>query len=157
MPDASSPSDHDSPMSGTSARSLLPLFVTSAPNSATSTPNSPDASTSRTRPLELSAILSFLNSLNDGFLHLLQRRHPLALIIMAHYAVVLQQKDIWWLRGLGEDMHAWVVEELLEQPATPDGMNYGETCGGWMRWVEWSKTFFKDQESIDPAHEDTAW
>lgn len=157
MPDACSASDYNSPMSGTSARSLLPLFVTSSSDSATSTPGSPDTSKSQTRPIELSAILSFLFGLDSGFLLLLQRRHPLALIIMAHYAVVLQQKDVWWLRGLGEDMHAWVMEELLDQPSTVDGMNYGEIGGGWMRWVEWSKTFFKDRESIGLVHKDTGW
>jgi len=76
---------------------------------------------------------------------------------MAHYAVVLQQKDVWWLQGLGEDLHAWVVEELSDQPATPDGMNYGETSGGWMRWIEWSKTLFEVQDSIEPADEDAVW
>lgn len=154
--EASSPSDHDSLMSGTSARALLPLFVTSSPDSIALTPSSPGAPSSQTRPIELSAILSFLHGLNDGFLLLLQRRHPLALIIMAHYAVVLQQKDVWWLRGLGEDMHAWVVEELSDQPTTPDGMTYRET-GGWMRWVEWSKALFEIRDSIEPADEDMAW
>ncbi|KAF3043388.1 hypothetical protein E8E12_003367 [Didymella heteroderae] len=154
--DAPSPSDQDSPTSGTSAHALLPLFVTSAPDSAVSTSHSPGAPSSQTRPIELSAILSFLHGLSDGFLLLLQRRHPLALIMMAHYAVVLQQKDVWWLRGLGEDMHAWVVEELVGQPVTPDGMNYGDAGGGWMRWTEWSKTFFEDRESIDPARKDAA-
>lgn len=151
---AISPSDHDSPMSGTSARSLLPLFVTSTPDSAASTPGSPDAPTSQTRPIELSALLSFLHGLNDGFLLLLQRRHPLALVIMAHYAVVLHQKDVWWLRGLGEDMYAWVMEELLDHSVTPDGLNYTENSDGWMRWVEWPKTIFEVRDSIEPAYED---
>lgn len=156
-PEASSPSGHDSPMSGNSARALLPLFVTSGPDLVASTPGSPSTPCPQTRPIELNAILSFLHDLNDSFLQLLQRKHPLALIIMAHYAVVLHQKDVWWLKGLGEDMHAWVVEELLDQPATLDGMDYGGSSGGWMRWIEWSRTLFEVRDSIEPADEDTVW
>jgi hypothetical protein len=151
-----SASKHDSPMSEPSARASLSLSVTSTPDAAASTPGSPGASPSQAQPVELSAILAFLHGLNDVFLLLLQRRHPLSLIVMAHYAVVLQQQDVWWLRGLGQDMHAWVVEELLAQPATPDGMNYGDTESGWMRWIEWSKSFFNDRKSIDPALADAA-
>ncbi|KAF9695984.1 hypothetical protein EKO04_005832 [Ascochyta lentis] len=137
--------DNGSPASAPSSRPLFPLFVTSAPDSAASTPCSSKPSSSQAQPIELSAILLFLHGLADGFLLLLHQRHPFALIIMAHYAVVLQQKDMWWMRGIGEDMLAWVVDGLNEQPAgvQMDVGNTNDASAEWMHWIEWPRKAFK--------------
>ena len=150
---APSPSNHDSPASASSSRALLPLFVTSAPDSSASTPCSQSMSSSQSRPIELSAILQFLHGLTDGFLLLLHQRHPCALIIMAHYAVVLQQKDVWWLRGLGEDMLIWVDEGLREQSTTANDTDGNMTGERWLHCIEWPRSFFENIQpsSMDPA------
>ena len=151
-PRVPSPSNHDSPASSDPPRPLLPLFLTSALESAASTPCSQRTSSSQTKAIELSAILSFLHGLTDDFLLLLGQRHPFALVIMAHYAVVLQQKDVWWLRGLGEDMLAWVVEVLTEQTTAPDASSDDDAAHRFLRHVEWPRSVFGHVEAgrIDP-------
>jgi hypothetical protein len=143
------PSDSTLPQVSAPSRSFFPLFITSAPLSSMSMRSSQQTSPSPARPIELSAILLFLHSLTDSFLMLLQQQQPFALIIMAHYAVLIQQKDIWWMRGLGEDMLAWVIDGLAEQAFDTetirseqvplDAGNKPGAYSEWLPWVAWPR------------------
>ncbi|KAI4191784.1 MAG: hypothetical protein LQ346_004605 [Caloplaca aetnensis] len=69
----------------------------------------------------------------DKFIQLQQARAPEALIILAHYCVVLHHLDnYWWMKG-------WAAHLM-------DNI-YSELTGTWREWIEWPSTVIARNES----------
>lgn len=64
-------------------------------------------------------------SVDQDFIELIYERDERALVLLAHYCVLLKKVDhIWYLKGLGEGM----LREILEVLGTE-----------WWEWVEWAR------------------
>ncbi|CZR64537.1 uncharacterized protein PAC_14435 [Phialocephala subalpina] len=58
-----------------------------------------------------------------GYLKLLHRQHPIALIILAHYCVLIKKIErVWYLRGLGQNLLSSIHEVISPE---------------WRPWLEW--------------------
>ncbi|KAF2012064.1 hypothetical protein BU24DRAFT_495146 [Aaosphaeria arxii CBS 175.79] len=125
--DPNEPSAHENQQNKLSNyQSALPMFITMDPELTTYKGSRVQAS-----PIELSAILQFLHSLDGEFEQLLHDKHPYALVILAYYSVLLKQKDVWWIRGVGDDMFAWISEELADEHNIE---LFGEDLTNWINW-----------------------
>jgi transcription factor-like protein len=64
--------------------------------------------------LELNMAVIWPMTLDDGFLDLARVRHPAALVVMAHYAVVLHSlgSKFWFFRGWGSALVSEIAESL---------------------------------------------
>lgn len=59
-------------------------------------------------------VYRFASVAHAGFLTLLEQQRPVALVILAHYAVCLHAlRQYWWAGSLGRDVVAAVVDELV--------------------------------------------
>ncbi|KAI4148826.1 MAG: hypothetical protein LQ341_001479 [Variospora aurantia] len=68
----------------------------------------------------------------DKFIELLHARRPEALVILAHYCVVLHHLDkYWWLEG-------WAVHVM-------DSI-YSELTESWREWIQWPSTMIARNE-----------
>lgn len=68
-------------------------------------------------------VMVWLYKLEDGFVECLQEKHPPALILLAHYAVLLQTLQYcWFMEGWGTHLYHGVVGIL--------GRSYEE----WLQW-----------------------
>jgi len=62
--------------------------------------------------------------IEQDFLELIFDRDPKALVILAHYCVVLKKSNcVWYLRGLGTELLNSIKEELSEE---------------WKPWIKWA-------------------
>ena len=83
-------------------------------------------------------VLSWLATMHEGLTILLSDRDPLALSILAHYAVILHTLDgIWWSRTWGHVLFRNVYEQL-DPP--------------WRRRVEWAKKNIHSAMSLSSDH-----
>jgi hypothetical protein len=72
-----------------------------------------------------SACFIWAGVVNQPFLELVYDRCPQALIVMAHYCVMLKMvHTCWYLKGLGVTMLAEIEEELDNE---------------WLPWIQWAK------------------
>ncbi|KAI4111692.1 MAG: hypothetical protein LQ338_008352, partial [Usnochroma carphineum] len=71
----------------------------------------------------------------DKFIQLLQARAPEALVILAHYCVVLHHLDnYWWLNGWATHVMESIYSELSES---------------WRDWIQWpSSTIARDERCL---------
>ena len=69
------------------------------------------------------AIHVWPGTVSQRFIEIMQERRPEALVILAHYCVLLKKVDsCWWLAGVGNRMLA-AIYQALEQ--------------AWRPWIEW--------------------
>jgi hypothetical protein len=69
------------------------------------------------------AAILWINLIPEEFVQLLEERVPEALLLMAHYCVLLKRlEDMWWVEGK--------AEKLLETVRAALG-------DGWERWLQW--------------------
>lgn len=62
-------------------------------------------------------------SISQDFMELIYERNPRALVILAHYCVLLKKVDhVWYLRGLGQGLLENIWEALGEE---------------WRPWIQW--------------------
>lgn len=60
---------------------------------------------------------------SHGYLSLLKQRHPIALILLAHYCVLLQPLDAhWYMRGYTKKLMCHIQ---------------GQLCQEWRPWLQW--------------------
>ncbi|TGZ79332.1 hypothetical protein EX30DRAFT_111423 [Ascodesmis nigricans] len=76
---------------------------------------------------------------SEKFVELLQRNHPRALIIWAHYTVLLDELEFWWSEGIG-DWEMGQVEQLLP----PE----------WVHWLEWPKRRMREHRERMARNDD---
>lgn len=59
-------------------------------------------------------VYRFASIVQSNFLTLLEQQHPVALVILGHYAVCLHAlRQYWWAGSLGRDIGVAVVDELI--------------------------------------------
>ncbi|PYH78803.1 hypothetical protein BO82DRAFT_341731 [Aspergillus uvarum CBS 121591] len=76
----------------------------------------------------VSASFLWICSLPTGFLDLLRRRRPLALVILAHYCVVLHAlRQRWWIAGWGRQVFQ-TVYDILEGEEEEWRVTLGWAC-----------------------------
>lgn len=81
---------------------------------------------------EVATALTWPVEVPDAFLELLKARAPEALIILAHYCVVLHHLDgYWWMRGWG----AHLIENI-----------YNELNGSYREWTRWPSETIRRKE-----------
>ncbi|KAM0418625.1 hypothetical protein ACHAPT_012428 [Fusarium lateritium] len=70
-----------------------------------------------TRTPDLRVAMSWSLSLNPEFMDLVRQHHPVALCIIGHYCVILQQTglDHWFLRGWGKPILSDIMEKIDPQ------------------------------------------
>jgi hypothetical protein len=72
-------------------------------------------------------VLGWLYRLPDGFVALVRRRDPGALVVLAHFALLLRTlRAAWWLDGWAEHLVARIAEMLTR----------GER-GAYASWLDW--------------------
>lgn len=77
----------------------------------------------RQSPCSMASILCFPKQDSAAFSQLIKRRVPQALIILAHYCVLLDVLDSrWWISGWASR----VLRDVL-----------GSLEGPWRQWIEW--------------------
>lgn len=118
---AHSPSEQGLVPIACAPRSPFPSFITSAPGSPMQSTVTRELPASQAPLLELGAIIKFLHTFDDTFLMLLSQNHHYALIIMAYYSVLLKQKEVWWMKNIGDDMIAWISHELVQRSQNSNG------------------------------------
>lgn len=75
----------------------------------------------------LKAILAWLAFVDNSYVDLVKDRHPMALVVLAHFAIALHRLNhLWWLRGVGHMLVHTIKDMLLDT---------GETCCFTM--LEW--------------------
>jgi hypothetical protein len=59
------------------------------------------------------ATLEWLNTLPEGFIRLIKERQTLAMIVLAHYCVVLHRSpQVWWLKDWGVGLLGAVLRSI---------------------------------------------
>ncbi|KAF1811793.1 hypothetical protein P152DRAFT_51606 [Eremomyces bilateralis CBS 781.70] len=77
----------------------------------------------------MSVVFMWLFSLPEAYVDLLETQQMPALILMAHYAMLLYRLDeVWMFEGIGRDL----VLSICEMVEHADG-------GKWNKWLEWPK------------------
>ena len=84
-------------------------------------------SSAETKPvadIKFQTIFVWLYRLEDAFVDSLKEREPIALVILAHFAVLLQTLEVvWFLRGWASHIVEAVSEILASSP-----------CSQWIQW-----------------------
>ena len=76
--------------------------------------------------------LSWLSLMHPDFVQLLSRRRPVALVLLAHYAIAVRTLDaMWWCQGWGGMLVNHVYDALLGDDDDDDGN------GRWRAKMEW--------------------
>ncbi|KAF2174918.1 hypothetical protein K469DRAFT_680710 [Zopfia rhizophila CBS 207.26] len=77
------------------------------------------------KTLEVTAVVYIWpGSISQQFLQLMHQRRPEALVILAHYCVLLKKVDsCWYLKGVGNDLLAAIEHELGDE---------------WRPWIAWA-------------------
>jgi len=69
------------------------------------------------------AFLVWPGAVPTDYVRLLHHQHPIALIILAHYCVLIKKiETVWYLRGLGQSLLSSIHEVLSQR---------------WRPWLEW--------------------
>lgn len=72
------------------------------------------------------ATLSWSIIVSDAYIAAVQQRSPAALVLLAHYCILLKRSgERWWIEGKAEELLG-KIRRILEAS--------GE---GWMQWIEW--------------------
>ncbi|KAL5352357.1 hypothetical protein ACLOAV_002304 [Pseudogymnoascus australis] len=72
------------------------------------------------------ATLSWSIIVSDSYIAAVQQRNPAALVLLAHYCILLKRSgERWWIEGKAEELLG-KIKRILEAS--------GE---GWMQWIEW--------------------
>lgn len=72
----------------------------------------------------ISAVYIWPGSISQAFVELLHQRLPEALVILAHYCVLLKFVDsCWYMKGVGEKLLVTIIEELNDR---------------WRPWIMWA-------------------
>ncbi|KFY16827.1 hypothetical protein V492_01067 [Pseudogymnoascus sp. VKM F-4246] len=72
------------------------------------------------------ATLSWSIIVSDAYIGAVQQRSPPALVLLAHYCILLKRSgERWWIEGKAEELLG-KIKRILEAN--------GE---GWMQWIEW--------------------
>ncbi|KAL1647341.1 hypothetical protein SLS58_002669 [Diplodia intermedia] len=93
---------------------------------------------------EASPVWVWLTLLPPDFREHVGREHPVALVVLAHYAAVVRCfGDRWYLAGWSERVLAAIEEALERRGAVGDGDGGGGDAGGerWGEWLEFPKAF----------------
>lgn len=72
---------------------------------------------------ELAATISWMALIPEAFVQLIEERVPGALLLIAHYCVLLKRlENMWWVKGKAENLLETVRATLGD---------------GWERWLNW--------------------
>ena len=72
------------------------------------------------------------------YIDALRRKEPIALIILAHYAVCLSLiKNMWWVQSWGESLIRSVIREIHQLKSSPHGTVTVAGAGFWTRFLTW--------------------
>jgi len=72
---------------------------------------------------ELSVVLSWISTMPEGFLKMLEKKVLEALLLVAHYCTLLKRlQRLWWINGRPESLLRTVLNLL---------------GNGWERWTQW--------------------
>jgi hypothetical protein len=71
----------------------------------------------------LAATISWMTLIPEEFVQLVEERVPEALLLVAHYCVLLKRlENLWWVKGKAENLLQTVRAALGD---------------GWERWLQW--------------------
>jgi hypothetical protein len=85
----------------------------------------PDPRPSNFEVADMSIVLAWISSIAPTYVALLEQQRPPALILLAHWAVLLSRiHNVWWVEGVGVDILA-AVRDVLENE--------------WSTWLEWPR------------------
>lgn len=79
---------------------------------------------SPSRSKTMIAIHVWPGTVSERFVQLIHQRQPEALVVLAHYCVLLKRVDsCWWLKGVGTRLLEAIDEELVSN---------------WRQWIQWA-------------------
>lgn len=74
------------------------------------------------------ATLSWPIIIPDVYIQMISQRNPHALVLLAHYTVLLKRnEERWWIKDKAEELLQKIVLELQRLPDGPQ----------WMEWIQW--------------------
>jgi len=74
------------------------------------------------------ATLSWPIVIPDAYIEMVRQRNPQALVLLAHYCLLLKRvDDRWWIEGKAEELLGKIARVLV---ASEEGAE-------WERWIEW--------------------
>ncbi len=82
------------------------------------------------------ATLAWPITISDAYLGMVQARNPYALVILAHYCILLKREEgRWWIEGKAEELLQRITGALERQDTIP-GINGGRPSS-WLDWIQW--------------------